>query len=202
MKKVYIIGKDSVPPRTVLEKGEKLEMILLVLPGTSCEVPLELSLEGEDAELDLYGLYLCPSDERVSFDVDLRHESNSCRSSQLFKGIVGGTADASFHGLIYVSKGAQKTKASQQNNNILLSKGAKASTKPQLEIYADDVECSHGATVGYLDENELFYMRSRGIPEAEARRFQMISFISPVLERIEENSLRETVLESLNSLFV
>lgn len=103
-----------------------------------------------------------------------------------------------FYGLIYVKQDAQNTKAYQENHNILLSEHARVETKPQLEIYADDVECSHGATIGRLNEDEQFYMRSRGIPEDEARVLQMISFISPIVEHLEDAELREKVYESLS----
>ena len=99
---------------------------------------------------------------------------------------MGGTARASFDGLIYVAQDAQKTEAYQENHTLLLSDAARIESRPQLEIYADDVKCSHGATTGYLNPDELFYLRSRGIPEAEARQLQMIAFLAPVLRRLPE----------------
>ena len=98
-----------------------------------------------------------------------------------------------FYGKIIVAKDAQRTEAYQENHNILLSDGAKVDTKPQLEIYADDVKCSHGATIGRLNEEEQFYMRSRGISLEDAKVLQMISFIAPVLENIEDETEREAV---------
>ena len=100
-----------------------------------------------------------------------------------------------FYGKIVVAQDAQKTEAYQENHNILLSDDARVNTKPQLEIYADDVKCSHGATVGRLNEEEQFYMRSRGIPEQEARALQMISFLAPVLESVMDSQQRETLLQ-------
>ena len=97
---------------------------------------------------------------------------------------------------MYVAPDAQKTKAFQENHSILLSEGAVVETHPQLEIYADDVQCSHGATTGYLNHDELFYLRSRGIPEAEARRLQMISFISPVISHLPEE-MQEQIISRL-----
>lgn len=91
-----------------------------------------------------------------------------------------------FDGLIHVAHGAGQTKAFQENHSLLLDRESFSETHPQLEIYADDVECSHGATIGYLDENERYYMCSRGIPEEEARRLQILSFLSPVLDRLPE----------------
>lgn len=183
---IYILGRDKLPSLVRLGEGESLKWTLVALPGASCDLQLEIDLDGPGAELDLAGLYLCRSNEQLRLNVLVKHNSGGCTSRQLFKGIVGGEAFASFDGLIYVKKDAQKTKAYQENHTILLSDKAIVETRPQLEIYADDVECSHGATTGFLNEDELFYMRSRGVPEAEARRLQMLSFISPITERLPE----------------
>lgn len=191
--RIYIIGKDEIPAEVSLKENERLDWTLVCLPGVSADVQIGISLDGPGAEVELAGLYLCKSDEKVTLNVNVRHNSGGCTSRQLFKGIVGGSANASFDGLIYVAHGAQKTKAYQENHSILLSATAKAESRPQLEIYADDVECSHGATTGFLGEDELFYMRSRGIPEKDARKLQIISFLAPVLERLPEE-LRDAVI--------
>ena len=167
---IYILGRDAVPSFVRLGAGESLRWTLVVLPGTSCDLHVEIDLDGPGAEADLAGLYVCKADEKVRLDILVKHNSGGCTSRQLFKGIAGGTSEADFDGLIYVREGAQKTKAYQENHTILLTDTARVETRPQLEIYADDVECSHGATTGFLNVDELFYMRSRGIPEAEARR--------------------------------
>ncbi|MBQ9660493.1 MAG: SufD family Fe-S cluster assembly protein [Bacteroidales bacterium] len=182
--RVYVIGRDSVPQYFRLEAGEALSLTLAVPPGVSCRYCLEVDLEGPGASLDLAGLYLCPGAEQVDLRILVRHSVGGCTSRQLFKGIVGGTASASFDGLIYVAPDAQKTEAFQENHALLLSDTARAESRPQLEIYADDVQCSHGATTGYLNPEELFYLRSRGIPEAEARHLQMQAFLAPVARRL------------------
>ena len=109
-----------------------------------------------------------------------------------------------FYGKIVVAHGAQKTQAYQSNHNVVLTPSAKVDTKPQLEIYADDVKCSHGATVGSLNEDEQFYMRSRGIPEAEAKVLQMISYVAPLLDDIEDEEkkaeLSARVEEAIRSI--
>ena len=184
--KVYVIGRDSVPQYLRLEAGEELSMTLVVPPATDTRLILEVDLAGPGATLDLAGLYLCPDAEQVDIRVLVRHDVPGCVSRQLFKGIVGGTARVSFDGLIYVAQDAQKTEAYQENHTLLLSDTARIESRPQLEIYADDVKCSHGATTGYLNPEELFYLRSRGIPEAEARQLQMIAFLAPVLRRLPE----------------
>ena len=194
-------GKYIAPPEGQYRvgAGEKLELTFVVLPGESREIDVTVDLLGEGAEVDLKGLYLCGADEKVRFRVVMHHKAPGCISRQLFNGIAGASADVRFDGTIIVAPDAQKTEAYQENHNILLSDQAKVETKPQLEIYADDVKCSHGATIGRLNEDELFYMRSRGIPESDARTLQMISFLSPVTGALsEEDRLRvESAVRSL-----
>lgn len=191
MNNVYIIGRDELPQLVRLEEGESLQMTLAVLPGTSADVSMEIDAEGPGCAIDIAGLYLCTSDENVSINILVKHDKGGCDSHQLFKGIVGGHARASFDGLIYVAADAQKTKAYQENHTILLTDSARVESRPQLEIYADDVECSHGSTSGFLNADEQFYMRSRGIPEREAQRLQKIAFIAPVVKRLPEKLAQE-----------
>ncbi|MCF0175549.1 MAG: SufD family Fe-S cluster assembly protein, partial [Bacteroidales bacterium] len=138
------------------------------------------------------GLYICPDEEKVDISVRLRHNLPGCVSRQLFKGVAGGRSRVVFDGRIIVVQDAQKTEAYQENHNLLLSTDARVDTRPQLEIYADDVKCSHGATVGSLNEDEQFYMRSRGISLEEARALQIISFLSPVLDSIGDEAKRQS----------
>ena len=196
MDNVYVIGRDIVPSVVRLGEGESLHWTLVVLPGTDCNLAVEIDLDAPGADVDIAGLYLCRASENVRINLLLKHNSGGCTSRQLFKGIVGGAARAEFDGLVYVAKDAFRTVAHQENHNILLSDKARVESRPQLEMYADDVECSHGATTGYLNPDELFYMRSRGIPEAEARRLQMQSFVSPVVSRLPED-LQEEIYESM-----
>lgn len=177
----------------VVGAGQTLDLTFVLLPGESKDITVRVFLVGEGAQARLRGLYLCPDQEQVRFHLEMHHRAPGCTSDQLFKGIVGGTARAWFDGRIVVAPEAQQTEAYQSNHNILLTEGAKVETKPQLEIYADDVKCSHGATIGRLDEEEQFYMRSRGIPESEARVLQMISFISEVVAGIPDEKEREEV---------
>lgn len=182
-KEVIVVGHDPMPAVLHLGAGESLHLTLIVPEGTSCEKALEIHLDGPGASLDLAGAWRCTSSERVRLQVIVRHNAPGCHSEQLFKGVVSGSAKAEFDGLVYVAPGAMKTVAHQQAHSLLLSEGAFCEARPQLEIYADDVECSHGATTGYLNPEELFYMRSRGIPEAEARAMQVEAFLAPVLNR-------------------
>jgi Fe-S cluster assembly protein SufD len=193
MDRFYRVGIDEVPKRLTLNEQEHLRLTFVVMPGVSAEIPFEINIGKEGVYLEIFGLYLCPHSERVKFDFTVRHLVGGSHSTQQFRGIVGGTARAEFDGLVYVAPDAQKTEAYQENHSILLSEGAVAETRPQLEIYADDVKCSHGATSGYLNPDELFYLRSRGISEVEARRLQMLSFISPVITHLPED-MKEQII--------
>ena len=191
MSRVFIVGSSELPQAVSVGRDETLDWVFVVLPGVSAEVSLTVDIDGAGADVRLSGLFLCGGDERVTFDIEVRHNVGDTHSRQFFNGIAGGTSRAAFHGRILVKEGAQRIKASQENHNILLSDQARVETTPQLEIYADDVECSHGATTGFLSAEEQFYMRSRGIPEAEAKVLQMISFLAPVLSRIDDAAERE-----------
>lgn len=197
MDKVYIIGRDAVPSLIRLGEGEKLNLSLVALPGVSEEIQLEIDIDGPGCEVDLSGVYICNAEEDLRLHVLVRHNSGGSLSRQVFKGIVGGRARALFDGLIYVAKDSQRTKAYQENHTILLDKSAIVEALPQLEIYADDVECSHGCTSGFLSAEEQFYMRSRGIPEEEARYLQKIAFLAPVVSRLPE-ALAQEIYDSIS----
>jgi len=178
-----------------VEAGQKLELTYVILPGESKNIDVFIDLVGEGAEVSLKGLYLCGGDERVNFRILMHHRAPGCVSRQLFNGIAGGSSRVTFEGRIIVAPDAQKTEAYQENHNIVLSDQAHAETMPQLEIYADDVKCSHGATVGRLDEEALFYMRTRGVPEKDAKVLQMLSFLSPVTPEGDRERVEEAVLQ-------
>lgn len=199
MTEVIFVQDGQLNRSVEVPSGEKAEMVLLVLPGVSCDVRLDIRLVGEGAEANVYGAYVCGADERVKITVDMHHDVPHCNSRQLFKGVAGGASKVDFYGKIIVAQDAQRTEAYQENHNILLSDGAKVDTKPQLEIYADDVKCSHGATIGRLNEEEQFYMRSRGISLDDAKVLQMISFITPVLETITDTAQREEIAMQLET---
>lgn len=191
-----MIGRDPVPSLLRLDSPGDVRLTFVALPGTGGRVALEVDIDAPGCSLDMAGLYLCASDEDISFDIVVRHNCGGSSSCQNFLGIVDGNARAAFNGLIYVAQDAQKTKAMQENHTLLLSATAIVRSQPQLEIYADDVECSHGCTSGFLSDEELFYMRSRGIPEAEARRLQKLAFIAPVTGRLPEE-LAARIYESI-----
>lgn len=200
LQEVFILrpGNTSLPfDKLVVRKNAKADICIIVMPGVEAKIPVYVDLSGEGAEVSLSGIYLCGGEEKVSFQIEVRHRVGRCISNQLFNGIAGGNSRAAFFGKIVVAPDAQQTEAYQTNHNILLSDNAKVETKPQLEIYADDVKCSHGATIGRLNPDEQFYMRSRGITEAEAKILQMVSFIAPVLNHITDPDLREKLNEEI-----
>ncbi len=155
------------------------------------EVHHRVEMCGAEAELDYAALYVVGGKEKMTLLLDVRHEVADCRSSEVVKGIAGGSATGRFSGLIYVAPDAQRTDAQQQSRNLLLTEEARILTEPQLEIYADDVKCSHGATVGMMDEDAIWYMRQRGIEESAARRLQMTGFAAEVISQIGDEELRE-----------
>ncbi|HUX57937.1 MAG TPA: Fe-S cluster assembly protein SufD [Bacteroidales bacterium] len=148
-------------------------------------------LGGEGAESNSYGLFLTDKFQHVDNFVNVDHAFPHCTSNQLFKGVLDDMSTGAFNGRILVRQDAQGTLAYQKNNNILLTDDARMDTKPQLEIYADDVKCSHGATVGQLDEDALFYLQSRGIDKQEARLMLMFGFAHEVIQNIKIEPLRE-----------
>ena len=199
MTEVIVVSGGQLNRSIEVQSGQSADMVFLVYPGVSCDVSLDVSLKGDGAEANIYGAYICGGDEKVRFAVDMHHDVPHCNSRQLFKGIAGGSSRIDFYGKIIVAQDAQRTEAYQENHNILISDEAKVDTKPQLEIYADDVKCSHGATIGRLNEEEQFYMRSRGISLEDAKVLQMISFIAPVLEKIPDEAQREAVAAQFES---
>lgn len=174
-----------------IEKNAELKMTVLTLHGGIISNEYRISLNGIGASADLSGLYLVDGRQKVTNNLTVNHKVPECYSRELFKGILDNNAVAEFTGLIHVFPDAQHTEAYQECHSLLLSREARAYTQPQLEIYADDVKCSHGATNGRLNEDELFYMRSRGIPLKEASVLQQSAFAWSVLENISSEELRE-----------
>ena len=156
-----------------------------------------VNLDGSGAECDLAGLYTVVDQQYNDMHIDVRHLQPHCRSSEHFKGILAGAGRAVFDGRILVEQDAQKSDAQLSNKNLLLSENAEVDTKPQLEIYADDVKCSHGTTVGKLDPNQLFYCRARGIEESQAIQLLSIGFAEQVLNAIDDESVKQAVHQQI-----
>jgi Fe-S cluster assembly protein SufD len=149
--------------------------------------------QGEHVESTLKGITIISDKQLVDHYTLVRHAEPNCESHQNYKGIFDGNSTGVFNGKIYVEREAQKTDAFQQNNNILLSEKATINAKPQLEIFADDVKCSHGCTIGQLDESAMFYMQSRGIPQKEAKALLMYAFSNEVIESIRIPELKNRI---------
>ncbi|GEM_PF-4183 len=163
---------------------------------------LSVSLDGEGCQCALNGLYLAGGTQHIDNTTVIDHTKPHGTSRQLYKGILDEKATAVFSGKIFVRKNAQKTDAAQKNKNLLLSDGAKVDTKPQLEIFADDVKCAHGAAVGQLDEEEIFYLKSRGMGEEKARSVLTYGFANEVISRIECNPIRKEMDRLLQTRFL
>ena len=148
------------------------------------------TLDGEGAEVTLNGLYLADGDRLVDNHTTIDHARAHCPSHEVYKGILGGRARAVFNGKIIVRQDAQKTDAKQTNRALLLSDDALINTKPQLEIFADDVKCTHGAAIGQLDEDAIFYLRARGLTFFEARDMLIHAFAGEILERVKVEPLK------------
>ena len=165
--------------------------------GSLIENDYEIDFDAPHSEAHLGGVYITSGTERFSTNVNVNHNHGDTLSNQLFKGILSGSSVARFQGRITVLKDAQKTKAYQANNNLLISPDARAYTRPHLVINADDVQCSHGATVGSLSQDELFYMRSRGISLQEAQLLQQQAFVHEVTDHLLTAESQEIILPLL-----
>jgi len=154
---------------------------------------LRARLSGENIETLLYGLYLGRGEQLVDNHTTIFHDQPNCRSWEVYKGILDGDSHAVFNGKVLVQPEAQKTDAKQTNRNLLLSAGAKVDTKPQLEIFADDVKCTHGATVGRIDESAFFYLQSRGIARDHAQRILTYAFAAEVVNEVASTPVRRAL---------
>ena len=172
------------------ERGSSLRTFNVTLGGLLTRNEVNAVLDGEGCECALDGLYLLSDSQHVDNHTRLEHAKPHCDSREIYKGILDGKSSGVFHGRIVVQPGAQKTDSKQTNNNLLLSDDALVNSKPQLEIYANDVKCTHGATIGQLDEDALFYLRCRGIDSKTARSLLIYAFASEVVNRIKVDSVR------------
>lgn len=159
---------------------------------------IDIELNASASEANLYGLYLPTGKEHIDNHTIVNHKEPHCNSNELYKGVLNEQGKAVFNGQIYVQPDAQKTNAFQSNKNIVLSDDATINTKPQLEIWADDVKCSHGCTTGKLDDEQLFYLKSRGIGQKEAITLLLHAFAGEVIEQITNDDIRAYVYGLLN----
>jgi Fe-S cluster assembly protein SufD len=186
--------------QVVLARESNFATHFIGLGGRLVRNEVRVRFDGEHAEATVNGLYQAGGAQHVDNFTVIDHARPHCASHELYKGVLDGKARGVFNGKIYVRQDAQKTDAKQTNKTLLLSDDATINTKPQLEIYADDVKCTHGATVGQLDEEQLFYLRSRGIGLEEARALLTFAFANDVIGRVKVPALRERLEQALLAL--
>lgn len=183
------------------QKDSTYTAVSVDLGGAIVRNNINVDLQDSNIESNLYGLYLGKDKQLIDNHTFIDHAKPHCNSNELYKGILDDKAHGVFNGKVLVRQDAQKTNAFQSNQNILLSDSAGVDTKPQLEIFADDVKCSHGATVGELDSGAMFYLRARGIGEKEAHVLLRQAFVGEVLEFVKQESLREKLEEIVMNHF-
>jgi Fe-S cluster assembly protein SufD len=179
------------------ERSSSVATHSIAIGGALVREEVKSVLDGEGAEATLDGLYVVTGRQHVDNQTTLDHAKPHCSSREVYRGVLDGESSAVFNGKIIVRKDAQKTDSKQSNKNLLLSEKAIIDTKPGLEIYADDVKCTHGATIGQIDPEAVFYLRSRAIGLQEARDLLTYAFANDVLERIKYQPLRERLREGL-----
>jgi Fe-S cluster assembly protein SufD len=183
-----------------LERSATFTSHSLVLGGRIVRNDLIATLDGEGAECTLNGLYVASGESLVDNHTTIDHAKAHCPSHEVYKGILSGRAKAVFNGKILVRQDAQKTDAKQTNKALLLTDEAQVNTKPQLEIFADDVKCTHGAAIGQLDEDALFYLKARGIAAGDARNMLIHAFAGQVLDGVKSEALRQAAMTRVEEL--
>ena len=180
-----------------IEAGGTYDSFVLNLGGRMVRTEVHAHLAGPGGTAHLNGAQLLAGTQHADFTTVVRHDAPSCTSRQTVKNVLAGRSRGVFQGRIEVARHAQKTDGYQMNQALLLSPDAEVDTKPELEIFADDVKCSHGATVGELDAEQLFYLRSRGIPDGEARSILVRAFLAEALEAVAQDNIRAMLEDSV-----
>ena len=183
------------------DAGSKVAVDNLTLHNGQTRNTVCVTFDGRGAQLSLNGVAVTDKSQHVDNYTFVDHRVADCTSNELFKYVLDENSSGAFAGKVLVREGAQNTSSQQTNRNICLTREARMFTQPQLEIYADDVKCSHGATVGQLDDNALFYMRQRGIPEKEARMMLMLAFVGEVIGKVELAPLRDRLFHLVEKRF-
>jgi len=173
----------------------------ITLDGLLVRNNLNIAVNGQNCNTHLNGMYLTLGRQHVDNHTIVDHRVPNCESFELYKGVMDENSTAVFNGKVFVRKDAQKINAFQSNGNVLLGENATINSKPELEIYADDVKCSHGSTTGQLDEEAVFYLRARGISEKAARHMMISAFVGDVLEKIKNEEVLNFVQGILENKF-
>lgn len=172
------------------EQHSVLNSFCVDLGGALVRNNMKVSLDGEGIETNLFGCYLAQGNQLIDNHTAIEHLKPYCHSNELYKGILAGQSRGVFSGTIYVARNAQKTNAFQSNKNLLLSQQAEVNSKPQLKIFADDVKCTHGATIGQLDQEAIFYLQQRGISTEQAHNLLRSAFVQEVIEKMPLDEVR------------
>lgn len=194
-----MLALETLHTSVDLARDALYEGFTLTIGGLFTCHETHIRLNGENAEAGIFGLSLLRGKQLGDTTIKIEHKAPHCRSNQFFKTVLGDQSHGVFQGKIHVDQIAQKTDGYQLSNNMLLSPLAEMNVKPELEIYADDVKCSHGTTTGQLDESPLFYLRSRGLPEQEARRLLIEAFLGEVVERVTSEDVRNQINEKVRT---
>jgi Fe-S cluster assembly protein SufD len=177
-----------------LGAGSAYQSVEFVMGGAATRLQSFIALAGEGAQVHYAGAQMLRDRQHCDMTLVVDHAAPSCLSRELLKSVLDGEARGVFQGKAVVRQGAQKTDGKQMAQGLLLSEGAEFDSKPELEIYADDVACGHGSTAGQLDEESLFYLRARGVPEAEARALLILAFVGEALDHVADEPLREALV--------
>jgi len=198
---VQEIGEGNMMTTTQVEcqRDSNFTTNCIQLGGSLLRNNVNISLKGENIETHLNGFYMLNGKELYDNHTLVDHLVPHCESNEIYRGILAGKSTGVFNGKVFVHRDAQKTNGYQSNNNILLSDDATMNSKPELEIYADDVKCSHGSTTGQLDEDAVFYLRARGLDEFGATALLLTAFASDVLNSITNEELREMLEEKIQA---
>ncbi len=183
--------------RATLKRDSRFSAVNLTNGSETVRSDYKAVLTGENGEVNLSGLWMLQDASEAHTNILIDHQAPHCRSNQLFKGVLDDVSRSSFEGKIYVRQAAQKTDAFQLNNNLLLSERANAFSKPNLEIFADDVKASHGATVGQLDKEQMFYLNSRGYSKEMAQKMMIRGYILEIIDLLDDPSVREWAFAKL-----
>lgn len=192
-KSTYLIDNTYISQN----RDSNVQAFTVSLEGKIIRNNLNFLLEEENCEAHMFGLYVSHEDTHIDNHTSVDHKVANCYSNEIYKGILDDHSKGVFNGKIFVRPDAQKTNAFQSNKNILLSDTATINTKPQLEIWADDVSCSHGCTTGQLDQEQLFYLRSRGISESKAKAMLLHAFANDVIDKIEVDFLHDFINDEM-----
>lgn len=192
----------AIVSENVAQDGDSTFTInTITLDGALVRNDLVINVNGSNAQTNLNGAYLLRASQHVDNHTTVDHRVAHCESNELYKGVIDGKATAVFNGKVFVRPHAQKINAFQSNGNVLLSDDATVNSKPELEIYADDVKCSHGSTTGQLDEEAVFYLRARGIGEKAARQLMVGAFIGDVLDKVENETVLSHIHQEIENRF-